>query len=76
VLLAEYHCRYDWRDRKVKDLRAGVLYPTRFASLQGSLIPLTPQEFVVVYRAKRPSAETRDLVGHGLAPIPPFAKGG
>jgi hypothetical protein len=54
VVLAEYHCRYDWHDRKVKDIRAGVLYPTRFASPQGSLIPLTPQEFVVVYRAKRP----------------------
>jgi hypothetical protein len=54
VVLAEYHCRYDWRDRKVKEIREGVLYPTRFASPQGSLIPLTSQECVVVYRAKRP----------------------
>ena len=36
VLLAEYHCRYDWRDRKVKDIRAGAFYPTRLASPQGT----------------------------------------
>jgi hypothetical protein len=54
VLLAECHCRYDWRDRKVKDIRAGAFYPTRLASPQGTLLPLTPQESVVVYRAKRP----------------------
>jgi hypothetical protein len=52
VVLAEYHCRYDWRDRKVKDIRAGVFYHTRFASPQGTLIPLTPQDSVVVYRAR------------------------
>jgi hypothetical protein len=34
VLLAEYHCRYDWQDRKVKDIQGGVFYPTRFASPQ------------------------------------------
>ena len=54
VLLAEYHCRYDWQDRHVKDIREGLRYQTRFASPQGSLIPLTPQECLVVYRAKRP----------------------
>lgn len=54
VLLAEYHCRYDWRDRKVKDIREGVFYPTRFQSPQGTLIPLTPQDSVVVCRT-RPS---------------------
>ena len=52
VLLAEYHCRYDWQDRKVKDIQGGVFYPTRFASPQGTLIPLTPQESLVVYRPK------------------------
>ena len=36
VILAEYHCRYDWHDGKVKDIRAGVGYPTRLASPQGS----------------------------------------
>jgi hypothetical protein len=54
VLLAEYHCRYDWQDRHVKDLRVDRLYQTRFASPQGTLIPLTSQECLVVYRAKRP----------------------
>jgi len=47
VLLAEYHCRYDWWDRKVKDIREGEFYPTRFASPQGTLIPLMPQDCVV-----------------------------
>jgi hypothetical protein len=54
VVLAGYYCRYDWRDRKVKDIREGVFYPTRCASPQGTLIPLTPQDSMVVYRAKRP----------------------
>jgi hypothetical protein len=62
VLLAEDHCRYDWRDRKVKEIRQGVFYPTRFQSPQGALIPLRPQDSVVVYhtrsskrRASRPA---------------------
>jgi hypothetical protein len=54
VVLAEYRCHYDWQDRKVTDIREGVLYSTRFASPQGTLLPLTPQECMVVYRA-RPS---------------------
>jgi hypothetical protein len=37
--LAEDHCRYDWRDRKVKDIQGGSFYPTRFASPQGTLFP-------------------------------------
>ena len=40
VILAEYHCRYDWRDRHVKDIRQGVFHPTRFASPQGTLHPV------------------------------------
>jgi hypothetical protein len=28
----------------------GAFYPTRFASPQGALIPLTPQESLVLYR--------------------------
>ena len=51
IVLAEYQCRYDWRDRKVRDIRAGTFYPTRFASSQQALIPLNPQESLVVYRA-------------------------
>jgi transposase InsO family protein len=50
VVLTEYHCRYDWRERKVTDIRDGVFYPTRFVSPQGTLIPLNPQESLVLYR--------------------------
>lgn len=50
VVLAEYHCRYDWRDHKVKDIQDGGFYPTRFASPQGTLLPLNPQEALVLYR--------------------------
>jgi hypothetical protein len=50
VVLAEYHCRYEWQDHKGKDIRAGVFYPTRFASRQGSLLPLNAQEALVLYR--------------------------
>ncbi|MBV9483627.1 MAG: helix-turn-helix domain-containing protein [Acidobacteria bacterium] len=52
VVLAEYQCRYDWRDHKVQDLHDGVFYPTRFASPQRALIPLTPHESLIVYRPK------------------------
>jgi hypothetical protein len=54
VVLAEYRCRYNWREHQVQDIREGMFYPTRFASRQGRLIPLTPQESMVVYRAKSP----------------------
>ena len=52
VVLAAYHCRYDLRDRKVKDIHDGRFLPTRFASPQGSLLSLTPQESLVLYRPK------------------------
>jgi hypothetical protein len=54
VGLAEYRCHDDWRDRQVTGIREGVFYPTRFAPPQGTLLPLTPREFMVVYHA-RPS---------------------
>jgi hypothetical protein len=38
----------------VHEIRPAAFYPTRFASRQGTLIPLTPQDSVVVYRARRP----------------------
>src|SRR5881409_1461139 len=38
VVLAEYHCRYDWQDQHVKDIRNGMFYATQFASPQGALI--------------------------------------
>jgi hypothetical protein len=55
VVLAEYHCRYDWRDHKVKEIHDGVIYPTRFASPQGTLLPFNPHEALVLYR---PTART------------------
>jgi transposase InsO family protein/transposase len=55
VVLAQYYCRYEVRDRKVKDIRDGRYFPhDDFASGQYTFIPLTPQEAVVVYR--QPSA--------------------
>ena len=52
VLLAEYHCHYDLREGKVKDIRDGSFPPTRFASSQGTLLPLNPHESLVLYRPK------------------------
>jgi hypothetical protein len=61
VALAEYHCRYNWRDRRVKEVHQGVFHPTRFASPQGTLLPLTPHDSLVVYRVR----------GKRRAPAPP-----
>ncbi len=52
VVLAEYHCRYDHREGKVKAIRDGSFPVTRFASSQGSLIPRNPQEALVLYHPK------------------------
>jgi transposase InsO family protein len=57
VVLAEYHCRDDWRDRRVTAIGAGVFHPTRVASPQGQLIPLTPAGSVVVYRPRAPGRQ-------------------
>ena len=51
VVLAEYHCRYDQREGKVKAIRDGSFPATRFASSQGALIPRNPQEALVFYRS-------------------------
>jgi transposase len=63
VILAEYHCRYDWRTRKVIDIRNGAFYPTRFASPQAALLPLNPEESLVLYRpqALRPPTQQSAL---------------
>jgi hypothetical protein len=61
VVLAECHYRYDWRNRKVRHIRDGVFYPTRFVSPQGTLIPLTPQESLVVYHPRRPRRRVPQL---------------
>ena len=60
VVLATYHCRYDWRDQRVKDIRDGMWYATRFASPQGTLMPLTPQDSRVVYHPMPVSRQLRD----------------
>jgi hypothetical protein len=54
VVLAEYRCRYDGQARKVTDIHTGTFYTTRFTSPQEALIPLNPQEFLVVYRPQAP----------------------
>jgi hypothetical protein len=54
VVLAEYRCQYGRHGRRVANLHAGVFYPTRFASLQLPLIPLAPQESLVVYHPRPP----------------------
>ena len=59
VVLAEYHCRYDWQDQHVKDIRDGMFYATQFASPQGALIPLNAQESLVLYRPKPLARQTR-----------------
>ena len=52
VVLAEYHCRYDWHTHTMPDIRQGVFHPTRFALPQGTLLPLTPHDSLVIYRAQ------------------------
>src|SRR5438132_3885189 len=47
VVLAEFHCRYDPRDRNAKDIRHGSFPPTRFPSHQGRMLALNPQESIV-----------------------------
>ena len=59
VVLAEDHCRYDWRTHTVTAIRDGIFYPTRFASPQGSLRPLTPEESLVLYRPQPLRRPTR-----------------
>lgn len=59
VVLAEYHCRYDWRTQKVTDIRDGVWDATRFASPQTSLLPFNAQETLVLYRPRPVPPQTR-----------------
>jgi hypothetical protein len=64
VVLAEYHCRYALQEGKVHDIRDGSFPPTRFASSQDALIPLNPQESLVLYRPKPARRQT-----HGPMPV-------
>jgi len=52
VVLAEYHCHYHLREGKVTDIREGSFLRTRFASSQGTLLPVNPHEALVLYRPK------------------------
>jgi transposase len=64
VVLAEYHCHYDGRAHKVTEIRDGVFFSTRFASPQRTLIPLNPQEALVVYRPqtlRRPARKASSM---------------
>ena len=64
VVVAEYRCRYDWRTHKVHDIHEGSFYPTRFAPPQGALIPLNPQEFLVLYRPQPSRSPARKSLPH------------
>jgi len=59
VVLAEYHCRYEWRPQKVTGIRDGVWYATRVASPQTSLLPVNAQETLVLYRPRAVPQQTR-----------------
>jgi hypothetical protein len=63
VVLAAYRCRYEEPARKGTDIHAGTFYATRFASPQEALIPLNPQESLVLYRPRAP----RRRVHHRLS---------
>jgi transposase InsO family protein len=59
AMLANYHCRYNPRDGNISDLRDGVFYATRFASLQGELIPFNPQDSLVLFRPQSQRRQAR-----------------
>jgi hypothetical protein len=61
VVLAEYHCKYDGRAQQVTDIRDGVFSPTRFASPQRTLLPLNPQESLILYRPQGQRRRVRRL---------------
>jgi transposase InsO family protein len=64
VVLAEYRCRYDGKTHQVRDIHGGVYYVTKFASPQGSLIPLEPQEAEVIERPLRAKRQASKSSGH------------
>jgi hypothetical protein len=60
VVLAEYDCRDDLREKKVKDMRDGRFHPhDDFTSKQVLLIPLNPQESLVIYHQKSVPRQAR-----------------
>jgi hypothetical protein len=59
VGLAESHGHDHLREGKVTDIREGSLPPTRFASSQGTRLPLTPHEALGLYRPKAAMPQAR-----------------
>ena len=59
VVLAEYHCRYNWQTHQISEVRDGVFYATCFASPQGAFLPLHPQASLVLYRPRAKRHQTR-----------------
>lgn len=50
VVLAEYHCQYDVRTRKVTNIHTGHFPRTRFASSQGTLVLFAAEDRAVISR--------------------------
>ncbi len=53
VVVAEYHCRDDWRAQRVQDIGSPVFYQTRFASAQEDLLPWSEPRWLGVYRLRQ-----------------------
>jgi putative transposase len=50
IVVATYHCHYEQATRHVRDIRDGMVSPTRFLAPQGSLFPWQTRDTLVVYR--------------------------
>ena len=68
-MVAEYHGRYDSQTRKVHDIRDGVVYPPRFLSLQGTLIPLHARAAFGVSRPPSPWPRAAPPRTTGMRPL-------
>ena len=64
VVLAQYRCHYDWQTHQVRDLHGGVFYNSPFASPQGFLIPLDPQEAEVIKYPPRSRKQVIKSLSH------------
>jgi len=53
IVVATYHCHYAPATRQVRDIREGVIAPTRFLAPQGSLFAWQTRDTLVVYRPPR-----------------------
>ncbi len=64
VVLAQYRCHYDWQTHQVRDIHGGVFYDSPFASPQGFLIPLDPQEAEVIKYPPRSRKQAIESLSH------------